>query len=120
VKVIIAGSRTLENRAIDIQYILSSLRMDWLSVTEVVSGTARGVDQIGEDWAKDWDIPVKRFPADWDKHGKAAGFIRNGEMADYADACIIIWDGKSNGTKDMMTRAIKQNLKLFVYTLSED
>lgn len=48
------------------------------------------------------DIPVKRFPADWDRHGRAAGPIRNCQMAQYADALIAIWDGKSRGTKNMI------------------
>ena len=44
------------------------------------------------------------MPADWDKYGKSAGFIRNKEMVDIADAAIIFWDGDSKGTKDTIER----------------
>lgn len=54
------------------------------------------------------------FKADWDKHGKAAGFKRNTEMAKYADALIAFWDGKSKGTKHMIDTAKSHNLKVRV------
>ena len=74
----------------------------------------RGVDSMGEEWAKSKSIPVRRFPADWDGLGKAAGFIRNAEMADYADALIAVWDGKSRGTANMIEVAKKKGLKVHV------
>ena len=52
-----------------------------------------------------------RFPADWDKYGKAAGYKRNGEMARNADALIAFWDGKSRGTKHMIDLAKKYDLQ---------
>lgn len=97
-KVIIAGSRTITDRELVIREV-------WklpFEITEVVSGGARGVDAIGEWIAEIVTIPVCRFPADWDKHGKAAGPIRNKQMAEYADAAIVIWDGKSRGSKNMI------------------
>jgi len=78
------------------------------TVTEVISGGARGIDQAGEEWAY-WsgERPVKKFPADWDKHGKSAGYIRNKEMAEYADELLAIWDGHSKGTLNMITEMQK-------------
>jgi len=84
-------------------------------VTEVVSGTARGVDQGGELWASVQGRPVKRFPADWDTYGKSAGHRRNAEMAKYADALVAIWDGKSRGTANMISEARKRGLVVFIY-----
>jgi hypothetical protein len=72
------------------------------AVTEVVSGKASGVDAAGEAWAKRNNVPVKDFPADWDKHGKAAGPIRNREMAEYGDILVAFWDGNSKGTGSMI------------------
>lgn len=69
---------------------------------EIVSGTAGGADRLGEAYAYSQGFSVKRFPADWDEHGKAAGVIRNAEMAEYADAAIIFWNGVSKGTKNMI------------------
>jgi len=110
-KVIIAGSRNILPK-----HFYDSLKFfpdDW-NVTEVVSGTARGVDQMGEVIAEIQDIPVKRFPADWDEYGKRAGMIRNAEMADYADALFAVWDGKSKGTKQMIDNANTKGLKVIV------
>ena len=70
-------------------------------LTEIVSGKARGIDQLGEAWARAREIPVKEFPADWDTHGKIAGVIRNREMAEYADGALVLWDGKSRGSQNM-------------------
>jgi len=86
------------------------------SISEVISGTARGADSAGEHWANALDIPVKRFPADWDKHGRSAGYLRNEEMANHADALVAVWDGSSRGTKHMIDIARRKGLEVFVYT----
>ena len=52
------------------------------------------------------------FLANWNKFGKSAGFRRNEQMAEVADALIDFWDGKSNGTKHMIE--IMENKKLLV------
>lgn len=113
-KTIIAGSRDITAFEI-LDQVMGYAYQEGIIVTEVVSGGARGVDQLGEQWAKKMNQPLKIFPADWKTHGKVAGFIRNGEMAKYADALVAIWDGESKGTKHMITTAAKEGLKLFVY-----
>ena len=79
---------------------------------EIVSGTANGADKLGEKFAKFIGYPVKEFPANWDVLGKSAGYIRNKEMAEYADALIAFWDKSSKGTKHMIDLANKMNLKV--------
>lgn len=69
---------------------------------EVVSGTARGADTLGERYARENGYSIHRFPARWKKFGKTAGVIRNREMALYADVFIGFWDGNSSGTKSMI------------------
>lgn len=70
---------------------------------ELVCGMARGADATARNlWKTYYGLPVHEFPADWDKHGKAAGFIRNTEMAEFADFLIAFWDGSSRGTKHMI------------------
>lgn len=101
VKTIIAGSRGIA----EYRHVAFACQESGFDITEVVSGGARGVDRLGEQWARAVHLPCTVFPADWDRHGKAAGFIRNEEMARYADALIAIWDGKSRGTADMIARA---------------
>lgn len=78
--------------------------------SEVVSGGARGADLVGEMVAKMCHLPVTRFIPNWDGLGKRAGFVRNSEMADYADVLLAFWDGVSRGTKHMIDVAIKKGL----------
>jgi uncharacterized phage-like protein YoqJ len=102
---------------------------DLPTITEVVSGTANGVDKAGEAWAASQlrqEYPVQnfaptitRFPADWDKYGKAAGHIRNKQMAEYADALLLIWDGDSRGSRNMKETMIalgKPVYEVILYT----
>lgn len=83
--------------------------------SEVVSGCQRGADKLGEAWAARHGLPVKPFPAAWHVYGPGAGNIRNEEMAKYADALIAIWDGISQGTRDMIDRAKQRGLIVYVY-----
>ena len=108
-RVIIAGGRDVT----DYSYVLDAVNESKFDITTVVSGGASGVDSLGERYAKENKIKLEIFPADWNKHGKAAGPIRNREMANTADALIAIWDGISRGTKNMIETA--QNKKLTVY-----
>lgn len=109
-KLIIAGSRDLRVPITQIdalveRYLSTHTFMGHRhDVDEVVSGMARGVDQAGTEWARHRRIPVKPFPvtsADWTTKGKSAGPLRNRAMASYADGALIIWDGKSRGSRDM-------------------
>lgn len=99
-KVIIAGSREIT----EYEILQAAIFQSDFSILEVVSGCARGVDKLGEQWAELNDIPVRQFPADWGRFGRAAGHYRNSEMASYADAAIILWDGESRGTLDMIDK----------------
>jgi hypothetical protein len=109
-KTIIAGSRSIQN----IHFLLKAIeKIDW-EITEVVCGKARGADHLGELWANFMNIPVKEFPANWNKYGRSAGYKRNAEMAEYADAVIALWDGESRGTQHMINLANSNNLKVFV------
>jgi hypothetical protein len=89
-------------------------------IYEIVSGCAKGADQLGEKFAKAFKFQLKQFPADWDKFGKSAGYKRNEQMALYAKedpnfgVLIAFWDGKSKGTKHMIDLAYKHGLKVFV------
>jgi hypothetical protein len=107
-RTIIAGCRDIENEIL----VFGAIVQSGICITEVVSGGAKGVDRLGEEWADRNNIPVKLFPAQWKEHGKAAGPIRNDAMAIYANALIAIWDGQSRGTKNMIDNAIKYKLKI--------
>lgn len=85
-------------------------------VLEIISGTARGADKLGERFADKYNLKVVRFPADWNI-GKQAGYIRNSQMAEYASQdnelgmLIAFWNG-SRGTKHMIDLAKKKGLRV--------
>lgn len=108
-KVIIAGSRDITNYAYiskKMDAILRNVKED----IEIVSGGARGVDCLGERYARERGYAIKQFIPDWDGLGRGAGYIRNAEMADYADACVVFWDRASKGSKMMYETAKKKGL----------
>lgn len=115
-KVIIAGSRTITSYADVCQAVSAS----GFAITEVVSGGAAGVDNLGEQWAKIHGIPVKQFLAEWGQRGKRAGYLRNVEMAKYADACIILRLNNSRGSSHMIQIAKDFYLKLYVEEFKND
>ncbi len=96
IKCIIAGGRDFDNEC------LLRTEANKIDIDTVVCGMARGADILGLLYAQDYKLGVKKFPADWDKYGKAAGPIRNQQMGDYADMLLAFWDGKSKGTKHMI------------------
>lgn len=124
-KTIIAGSRSITDPAVVYRAVAASR----FRITHVVSGTAAGVDTIGEAWAIEHGIPVIRMPANWDdvsaggavvrfrRDGKAyniaAGKMRNRDMAHAADALICVWDGESGGSAHMWR--YMRSLKKLVY-----
>lgn len=109
-KLIIAGSRTVQASQLEIFELITHYG---LHPTEIVSGTANGIDKCGENFALKAYLPIKRFPADWDQYGKSAGHKRNAQMAEYADALLLIWDGSSRGSADM--KSIMQKMGKPVY-----
>lgn len=114
-KLIVAGSRGFDD------YKLLSAHLDDINrrfgISEIVSGTARGADRLGERYAVEHGIAIKRFPADWNNFGRAAGYIRNEQMAKYADACICFWIDGSKGTGHMINLARQYGLRLRIVSL---
>ena len=110
-RLIIAGSRSFDDYDLlcrKCDRILSQKRTTHQIV--IVSGTARGADSLGEKFARERGFQLRQFPADWDRFGRSAGYKRNCQMADNADALIAFWDGQSLGTKHMLEIAQERNL----------
>ena len=112
-KVIIAGGRTIT----DYSLVLSALGESEFTPTEIVSGMAPGVDTLAIQFANENNLPLVEFHADWNKYKRAAGPIRNRQMAEYGDALVAIWDGDSRGTKNMIEEATKRGLKVYVHRI---
>lgn len=104
-RVIVAGSRSFDD------FDLMTRKLDALLASlprpvEIVSGTARGADRMGEAYAKAHQWPCSRHPAQWDLYGKkVAGHIRNQHMAWYASHLVAFHDGQSTGTRNMIATA---------------
>lgn len=115
-KVIVAGSRSIT----DYELVKECIEKSDFEITEVVCGMAQGVDLLGKQYAEENNIAVKEFPANWKTDGrKIAGHLRNEKMAKYADGLILIWDGTSTGSNDMLKRAIKHDILIDVYDMSQ-
>ena len=109
-KVIIAGGRDFSDYSL--LCTCADEALAGMEDVEIVSGGADGADALGERYARERGFALKRFPADWKAYGHAAGPIRNGQMAAYADALIALWDGKSAGTRDMIRKAEEKGLRV--------
>ena len=109
-KTIIAGSRNITNY----QMVVDAIEACPWNVTTIISGNARGVDSLAIQYAKEHNINVEIYPANWERDGKSAGYKRNTVMAFKAEALIALWDGHSVGTKHMIDTAKKFNLSTFI------
>jgi len=114
-KVIIAGTRDFNDYEYAeplIDKILSNKSQTHKIL--IVCGMARGADLIGKEYGENKNYEVLKYPADWDSFGKSAGYIRNKEMANNADALIVFWDGASKGTLNMINIAKEKGLKVVI------
>ena len=98
-RLIIAGSRAFT----DYQLLCQTLAPERHRITEVIYGGARGADQLGFRWALQHHIRSRCCAADWERFGKAAGVRRNHQMAQAGDVLIAFWDGRSAGTRHMIS-----------------
>jgi len=127
-KCIIAGSRDLGLKTVNNQKVQMTLdeckliddmftSCEWCGkITEIVSGTARGVDTIGEQLAEKYGLKLTKFPADWDRHGKRAGHLRNGDMAKYTDIAMVFMScGGTAGSKNMIQQMDKLKKPCLVF-----
>lgn len=117
-KVIIAGGRDFNNYdglTASLDFLFQNINDE----IEIVCGMSRGADRLGERYAKEHGYRIRYMPADWDSYGKSAGYKRNMQMAEYADALVAFWDGKSPGTKHMIKTAQEKNLDVRIkrYTM---
>lgn len=122
-RVIVAGSRSITDRALVFQKVEALTRRLWLSCGfEIVSGLAAGPDTLAIEWAEwaGFAGSVVRFPAQWDRYGRAAGMVRNQQMAWYGTHLIAFWDGQSPGTKHMIETAKRDGLAVRVVPVVRD
>ena len=111
-KYIVAGGRNFNNYKVLSDILDTKINP---KTDTIVSGDAFGADIMGAEWATERGIHVDHFPANWDEFGITAGYIRNAEMGNFADAAIIFWNGKTKGTAHMIKTMKFANKPYFVY-----
>lgn len=110
-RLVIAGSRSFQNypalaAAVD-QYLQ---KLAPKKPVVIVSGTARGADRLGEQYARQKGYQLEEYPANWHYFGRAAAIKRNAQMAEIANAAIVFWDGQSAGAQNMIESAQAQGI----------
>ena len=117
-KVCIAGSRGFNNYSLLESYMDRVLKARHPHIC-IVEGGARGADLLGKRYAESRGYAVESYPANWDKHGKSAGYRRNVEMAEASNACVVFWDGVSKGSKHMIDICQARSIPLRVVRTNE-
>lgn len=114
--VVVAGTRSFNN------YELMCKILDEFKLTKddfIISGCAMGADWLGERYAREHGIMLKRFPANWKSYGKQAGYIRNKQMAEVCTHGVVFWNGSSRGSKHMIDLLREYNREYRVVKYSE-
>ena len=124
-RVIIAGSRDMADYEAAKKAIGEAFsEIGGGAQVRIVSGHCRGADILGERYAREHGLELAVFPAEWNRYGRRAGFIRNTRMAEFASeegiegALIAFWDGQSRGTKMMIDIAEKKGIDAYVFDLT--
>lgn len=113
----ICGCRTIDDYRVLRAAIATLIDQFGYKPTIIIHGAASGVDSLAERYAQDKQLGCHGVPAEWTKHGKAAGPIRNQKMIDEEkpDMTLAVWDGKSRGTSDMINRSRYAGIPTYIY-----
>lgn len=124
-RVIIAGSRDMADYEAARKVISEALsEIGGGAPVRIVSGHCRGADILGERYAREHGLELAVFPAEWNRYGRRAGFIRNTRMAEFVSeegsegTLIAFWDGQSRGTKMMIGIAERKGIDIHVFDLT--
>ena len=122
-RMLIAGSRDFQDYRLLCAY-LDEITAGIQGEIEVISGQASGADTLGERYAREHGLKVRRFPARWDQLGRSAGVARNRQMIDYirqeSPIAVFFWDGSSRGTLDTIRRAEKAGIDTRIINYQEE
>ncbi|WP_211232682.1 DUF4326 domain-containing protein [Marinobacterium litorale] len=121
VRCVIAGSRDFNDYALLEKEMVKYLNQvaETTEQITIISGNARGADLLGERFAQEYGLKLERYPAEWDRYGKRAGYLRNEHMANIVNHAVIFWDGISKGTKHMIDICDKKNIPGVVFNYGD-
>ncbi len=117
-KLAVIGSRNFTDYDLMERCLLRNFRVE--EIDAVISGGARGADALAARFAGRCGLPLEVIPADWKRHGRKAGPVRNAEIVERADVLVAFWDGLSRGTRDSITRARLAGKRVMVFPCSDD
>ena len=110
VRVLVCGGRDYTNRE-DFFWHMTHTAVGWAEWT-IISGCAKGADSLAIDFANTYNLDCLKFPADWKKHGRGAGPIRNQQMLDEGKPDLVVAFPGGTGTADMVRRAKNAGVKV--------
>lgn len=109
-RVVVSGSH---DAGIPRHVVVKAIKDSGFEITELGCGMAKEVDTYGKDWAEQNGIPVKEFYAPWRVYGIYAGLMRNGAMAEWTAKLILVWNGTSDGSKDMRKKSVLRHRLIY-------
>ncbi len=109
----IVGSRSFSDYELFTEKMIELLVVNTIMPTKIISGGAKGVDTLAEQFAEQFNIPTEIIKPDWTL-GRGAGMIRNSEIIKNANVVVAFWDGKSKGTADSINKAKRGNKILYI------
>jgi hypothetical protein len=110
-RVLVCGGRSYDNRD-RLFSVLDQISRDTFPIGLIIHGGAPGADTLAKQWAESRRVTYWAFPAQWAKHGPAAGPIRNAEMLEEAEPDIVVAFPGGSGTADMKRRAVIAGVKV--------
>lgn len=115
-RILITGSRDWEDVETIDTAIQNAIGNQWGPHVVVHGDCPRGADKMADDMARWRGIPVERHPADWDSHGKRAGFVRNSDMVNLgADVCLAFIRNNSKGATMTANLADHAGIRTVIY-----
>ena len=114
IRVLVCGGRHF-NDALTLGSWLGGIHKQQ-GISLLIEGGAPGADFMARKFAEWQGIPTKTFEADWDRHGRAAGPIRNKQMLDEGKPDLVVAFEGGKGTKDMVSQAVEAGVRVIAAT----
>lgn len=111
-KVLVCGGRDFEDYDM-LKTVLSALQVEKGAFTLIIHGAARGADRMAGQYARRHGIAEQAVSADWDKHGKAAGPIRNKQMLELGKPDLVVAFPGGKGTANMVEQSKAAGVEIF-------
>lgn len=109
-KVIVRCARSVS----DITDVAAAILASGFRPTEIVTGLMNEELDIWL-WSQKKGYKTSRIPANYFHYGERAGDVRDAEIVEYADALVALYDGQDRGVFNLIQRAQRAGIKVYVY-----